>query len=74
MRDRVMMDTPGRRFGFFARTLATLIGVALISVASWVIILHGWMGVIEGLPALALGASALFLAVVGREPGWWRSS
>ncbi len=74
MPPRALTSAHGRRFGFFGRSIAALLGVALVSAACAVIFLHGWMGVIEGLPAMLLGGSALYLAAVGREPGWWRSS
>jgi hypothetical protein len=54
--------------------IAALLGIAILAAGSAVIVLHGWMGVLEGLPALALGLTAIYMAAVGREPRWWRGS
>jgi hypothetical protein len=64
----------GRRFGILGRSIAGLVGLALAGAGSAVMVLHGWLGVLEGLPALALGLTAIYMAAVGREPRWWRGS
>ena len=73
MAHRGMTRHPGRRrFGAVGRAISALLGLAILAAAAMVIMAHGWMGVLEGLPALALGLTAIYMAAVGREPRWWR--
>ncbi|HJU90156.1 MAG TPA: hypothetical protein VJ672_12225 [Gemmatimonadaceae bacterium] len=63
-----------RRFGAVGRAIAAVLGLAILAAGSIVIVRHGWIGVLESLPALALGSTAIYMAAVGREPRWWRGS
>lgn len=63
-----------RRYGIVGRGVAALLGVPIGAAGVYAILVHGWWGVLEGLPAIALGACALYLARWGREPAWWRSN
>ena len=61
-----------RRFGVVGRSISGLLGLAILGAGGMVIVVHGWIGVLESLPALALGLTAIYMAAVGREPRWWR--
>jgi hypothetical protein len=74
MPPQALSDAHKRHFGFVGRSAAMVLGVVVFGAGSAVVFLHGWIGVLEALPALALGASAVYVGVVGREPRWWRSS
>ena len=76
MAHNAMMRHPdrGRRFGVLGRSIAGLLGTATTAAGSAVIVLHGWVGVLEGLPALALGLTGIYMAAAGREPRWWRGN
>lgn len=74
MTEPAMRGGSSRRYGIIGRGVAALLGVPIVGAGIATIVVHGWTGVLEGLPAIALGACGLYLAWWGREPSWWRSS